>query len=230
MDIKINPNIDPRSITNYERSERELLEFLMFSMAVAGKRALPMAVKFTMFLHECRGSDVFEPRNEFTGRLSTRYLNQNYQRNVRIVKNALYNRMIGKYTTLIRGYCEQLLFPTSFTFFKEVVDLGKYNRGVADICTPERLEQVTGVGPKTARFFLVHSSENARYAVLDTHILKFLKELYPEKDIPKSTPTSKKKYRELEYLFLREYDRHATVSGASLAEFDLNLWRHYSKE
>jgi endonuclease III len=36
-----------------------------------------------------------------------------------------------------------------------------------ECCTVEQLEAVYGVGPKTARFFLVHTRPNQRLAILD---------------------------------------------------------------
>jgi thermostable 8-oxoguanine DNA glycosylase len=89
-------------------------------------------------------------------------------------------------------------------------------------CSVEDLESVHGIGPKTARCFIIHSRKNARHAGLDTHILKFLREKGHE--VPKATPTGKK-YRELEGVFLDYADK----SGKSVAEFDLDIWRHYAK-
>lgn len=39
-----------------------------------------------------------------------------------------------------------------------------------------RLESVHGVGPKTSRLFVLHSREDARCAVLDVHILQWMRE------------------------------------------------------
>ncbi|NBP02621.1 MAG: hypothetical protein EBU90_21370 [Proteobacteria bacterium] len=88
-------------------------------------------------------------------------------------------------------------------------------------CSVSDLESVRGIGPKTARCFLMHSRRGARYAGLDTHALKYMRE--KGIDVPKSTPTGKK-YLELEAKFLELADR----SGKSVAEFDLEIWRHYS--
>ena len=88
-------------------------------------------------------------------------------------------------------------------------------------CTLEQLETIHGVGPKTARLFLMHSRPGMRYAAIDTHILKLLRE--HGYDAPKATPTGKK-YQELEEAFLVLADK----SGMTPADFDLTVWKKYS--
>ena len=90
-------------------------------------------------------------------------------------------------------------------------------------CTSDDLEKIYGIGMKTARCFIIHSRENAKCAGLDTHVLKFLRD--KGHDVPKSTPGSKKKYKELEQLFLG----YAEASDKTIAEFDLDIWRYYTK-
>jgi thermostable 8-oxoguanine DNA glycosylase len=92
-------------------------------------------------------------------------------------------------------------------------------------CTLEELMSVHGVGPKTARFFLVHTRPNCEYAVLDTHILKYMRDkgctLAPE-----NTPTNYKLYVELEKAFL--YHAKIDFPFMSIADIDLTLWMKYS--
>lgn len=90
--------------------------------------------------------------------------------------------------------------------------------------TVQELEAISGVGPKTARFFLLHSRPNQRLAALDTHILKHLKHVGVEK-VPKSTPPSGNQYTRLENSFIKL----AEQSGFSLADYDLMVWRQYSE-
>lgn len=90
-------------------------------------------------------------------------------------------------------------------------------------CTLEELENVKGIGPKTARCFLIHTRKNQQYAGLDTHILAFLRD--KGIDAPKSTPTGKK-YKELEKIFLSFVKK----SGKTVAEFDLMIWNKYRKK
>jgi thermostable 8-oxoguanine DNA glycosylase len=90
-------------------------------------------------------------------------------------------------------------------------------------CTVEDLEAIPGIGPKTARCFLIHSRRGVRHAGLDTHVLKYMRDLGFE--VPKSTPTGRR-YREIEARFLELADS----SGMSLAEFDLSIWRRYESK
>lgn len=89
-------------------------------------------------------------------------------------------------------------------------------------CTVERLEQIHGCGPKTARMFLMFTRPNQRYAALDTHVLKHLRE--HGVDCPRSTPPAGPRYRELELKFLELAD----ASGMSVAEYDLAVWKKYA--
>jgi thermostable 8-oxoguanine DNA glycosylase len=91
-------------------------------------------------------------------------------------------------------------------------------------CSIDDLETIYGIGMKTSRCFVIHSRADAQCAGLDVHVLKFLKE--KGHDVPKGTPGSKKKYIELEQIFL-EYARKA---GKTIAEFDLQIWNKYSRK
>jgi thermostable 8-oxoguanine DNA glycosylase len=91
-------------------------------------------------------------------------------------------------------------------------------------CTLEELESIYGIGPKTARCFIIHSRPDANCAGLDTHILKFLRS--KGHDVSNNTPSSKKQYRELEQIFLG----YVKESGKSVAEFDLEVWNSYASK
>lgn len=87
-------------------------------------------------------------------------------------------------------------------------------------CSVDDLEKISGIGPKTARCFLIHSRPNQKLAGLDTHILKFLRD--QGHNVPKTTPTGKK-YKEIEELFLH----YVKESGMSAADLDLKIWNQY---
>lgn len=85
----------------------------------------------------------------------------------------------------------------------------------------EELEAIHGIGPKTARFFLLWTRPGVRYAALDTHILKWLREI--GYDAPKSTPSGKK-YAELENIFLAEADKRKMTPR----DLDWQIWSKYA--
>lgn len=100
--------------------------------------------------------------------------------------------------------------------FRHAVNLDLRN------CTVQDLEAVPGIGPKTARYFLMHSREQAEVAALDTHILKYMREKL-NISTPKSTPVGKK-YLKLEAQFIK----HAKNIGRPVAELDLEIWKNYT--
>ena len=69
-------------------------------------------------------------------------------------------------------------------------------------CTLDQLESIHGIGQKSSRFFLMYGRGIKDVAVLDTHVLRWLHQC-GVKNVPRSTPTSKTKYRELEQTFLK---------------------------
>lgn len=92
--------------------------------------------------------------------------------------------------------------------------------------TLDELLGIFGIGPKTARFFILHTREDAECAVLDTHILKWMSKIVHESiDVPTSTPP------------VREYSKWENIAiklmksfykGISLAEADLLIWTQMS--
>lgn len=89
-------------------------------------------------------------------------------------------------------------------------------------CTLEQLESVPGVGQKTSRFFVLHSRPGVRRAVLDTHVLKWLREQGVE-GVPAATPTGRR-YAALEAEFLNR-----VPPGVTPADFDLEVWAGYAR-
>ena len=112
--------------------------------------------------------------------------------------------------------------------------IGQYNRLTKAVmsavnldlatCTLEELMNVHGVGQKTARFFLLHTRPDCQCAVLDTHILKWLRD--NQVDAPQNTPTSVKQYLALEKQFL--FLARENFPFMSIADIDLTLWMKYS--
>lgn len=90
-------------------------------------------------------------------------------------------------------------------------------------CTPADLEAIPGIGPKTSRYFILATRPGARYAALDTHILKWLRSL--GYDAPQGTPPAGPTYDRLEQAFLAEADR----LGESPGDLDLRIWKQYAE-
>lgn len=121
------------------------------------------------------------------------------------IHNALVASRIGQYTRLTKAIVDAVYLDLS-------------------TCTLEELMSVHGVGQKTARFFLLHTRPNCKVAVLDTHILKWLRD--NEVDAPQVTPTSVKQYKALEEKFL--FLAGINFPFMSIADVDLTLWMKYS--
>ena len=185
--------IDPDNITRFDMSQTELQEFILFWILAAGKNAKTSAAGLDRFL--VHGRDVFGPVEPFE--IVRRFGSE--------LPSVLRSHGLGCYNNKA----------------KSMLDLASRNFDLKT-CTLEDLESVKGIGPKTARCFLVHSRPDCRHAGLDTHVLKYMRD--SGVDVPKSTPSGKK-YIELEKKFLEMADN----SGKTIAEFDLDIWLKYSK-
>jgi thermostable 8-oxoguanine DNA glycosylase len=186
--------ITPTTITNYNRTEEELEEFLMFAILVAGKGAEQQAKKLQAFLTLCLHKHRNKPFAHIKHLASMGWL----EIHMKQFKLGQYNRVGNAFKEILK--------------FK-----GKLNK-----VTIEELESVKGIGSKTARFFVLHSRPDAQVACLDTHILKWMDE-QGYKNIPKATPP-KKRYSEIEKLFLQEAIRHQMTP----ADLDLTIWKSYA--
>lgn len=185
--------IDPTKITDFNRSRHELEEFWLFCIIVAGKTASQMAIKLDKFLS---GKSSAEGPFDYVRRLVAE---GRLDAEMRAIK-------LGKYALLNKG------FPQSVA--AEAPSL--------ETASAKQFSGIHGVNHKTARFFILHSREDADVAVIDTHVLKFLRHRGYE-GIPKSVPQDDK-YYVIEELMKAE----ARKSSLSFADFDLAVWNHYS--
>jgi len=184
--------VDPNNITNFNCDYKELQLVLLFWISAAGKKASVSASNLEKLMKT--GFELFDTDEPFE-----------------IIRN-----FGPKLPEILRSHG----FGCFNNKSRSMLDLA-YSNIDLKTCSVLDLEQIKGIGAKTARCFLLHSRSNCRFAGLDTHVLKYMKEIGI--DVPKSTPNGKK-YLELEKKFLELAD----ASGKSIAEFDLEIWRRYS--
>ena len=97
-----------------------------------------------------------------------------------------------------------------------------------ETCTLDDLLACHGVGNKTARFFLLNTRKDAEYAVLDTHVLKWLNNLLGNwRSVPKSTPTSESRYALWEYKAIQAMKKE--YPERTLAQADFEIWKTFAK-
>ncbi len=187
--------ITPEKITDYNRTESELEEFLLFAIMVAGKTESTTANKLEAFLHNSHLMKVSPFKwVEYLANLNDHAL-----------MDTMKTHKLGQYKRLNNAFRGILQFKNKL-----------------NSVTAEELESVKGIGPKTARFFILHSRKDQEVAVLDTHILKWMKS--KGYDVPKTTP-SKKKYQKIESDFIHECHK----AGKKVADMDLEIWKTYAK-
>ena len=117
------------------------------------------------------------------------------------IRSKLVAHKAGQYTRISRALVESLS-----------LDLGS--------CTLDELEGIHGVGPKTARFFLLHTRKDVEHVVLDTHVIKWLARMGV--DVPRKIYANKDDYRFYEAIAISLYRSHFPM--LSLAEADLLVW------
>jgi hypothetical protein len=187
--------INPHTITNFNRTQEELEEFLLFAIMVAGKSSDQTAKKLEKFLLPARAQNL-SPFDWIQSLVDQAKPERNYYP----LSFELMRNRVGQYIRIDGAFTGVLAFKNRL-----------------DKVSLAELEGVFGVGPKTARFFLLHSRPNLKFGVLDTHILKWMSEQGYR--VPKSTPSGKR-YLQLEKQFLD----HAANIGISIADLDLQIW------
>ena len=188
--------IDPTNFTNYDLDDAQLEEYVLFGIVAAGKNAMAAARGLEKVLRT-----IHDERGGNCWRP--------FETISRFTHAELVDRLkaagIGCYNLRARGF------------------LALANAGLdLRTCTPEALERIPGIKYKTSRLFVLHTRPGARVACLDVHILKYLRACGYQ--APAVTPQSRRKYLELEKIFL-ELARQKRMSPARL---DLKLWREYS--
>jgi thermostable 8-oxoguanine DNA glycosylase len=200
--MKTTTKIDPYNITNFNRTEEELQLFLLFCIVVAGKTAYIQAEKLEQFL--CSVNERLLMPEGVSPFQTIKSAEQHG-----ILFEEIKKAKLGQYKKINSGF--------------KYISGFEYN---LSRMTPEILEKIPGVGMKSSRFFLLHSDKfyNNKIAILDTHILKFIKENIDER-APKSTPVIPITYRFWESRFLLWCE----VNNKNVADFDLEIWKSYAR-
>ena len=202
MKVMMKMTVDPYNITNYDRTKDELECFLLFCIVVAGKTAYIQARKLDEFLTSINKRLMMpEHVNPFQSLKSAEQHG--------ILMEEILKAKLGQYKKIYNGF----KYITEHEY-----DLTRM--------TPDLLECIPGVGMKTSRFFLLHSDKNYKdiIAILDTHILKFIKENIDDR-APKSTPTIRVTYKYWEDVFLYWCE----CNNKNVADFDLEVWKSYAR-
>lgn len=185
--------IDPTKITNYNLTVPQLEETILWWVCAAGKKGIPAAKALDKLLNT-----LF---HEYGGKTPFEHIRYTKTGNLAF---HMKESGIGNYTQKSNTF--HLLAASNLNL---------------QTCSLQELLSIKGIGPKTARAFLVHSRPNQKVAALDTHLLKFLR--HQGIMAPKSTPPSGKKYFSLESAFISICD----LRGLSYADTDLAIWNHY---
>ena len=194
--------IDPNDVTKPDASKAWKEEFLIFCACVAGKGAFQQAKKVDQLLQEISSElEIIGASKDYVAMLTPFELirccsHVGLRQALEAVKMGQYERLTDTLAQLVQ-----------------------YN---VNRITVEQLEAIPGIGPKTARFFLVHTRKSQPYAVIDTHIMKELHSLgYTTQE--KGSPSTRKQYLELERAVLEQ----AEIEGLTPADWDLKTWKKH---
>ena len=174
--------INPKKITNFNRTKADLELFAIFAVCVAGKKSQQTADKVNDHFR-----DVATPTKQLTP--------------FEAIKNLVDIKVFVAYLKMAKMGQYRRIYRALRDLVESGIDL--------KTCTVEELEAIHGIGPKTSRFIIMHSRPNQRLATLDTHILRWMRDQGIE--TPKATPQSKKLYKELEQKFLTLCDKCAIL-------------------
>jgi hypothetical protein len=215
--------INPEEVYFFESDVSELEEFILFCVAVAGKNASTQSRLLHKLLYEHMHVDFYKDH----GWLITCWLDLPGPRlpNGPVEKDSPFERL---------RFLEREGLLGQFIRHSKLGQYNKIERSYRELiksniclktCSVEELESIHGIGMKTSRFFLLRTRPNLRLAVLDTHILKYMRNEMGLENIPKSTPSNPKQYARLEKIFCD----HCDSLGKTVDDLDLEIWTKYSQ-
>lgn len=189
----VNPN-EVKNKLDYPLFYKE--SFLLFAVLVAGKSSKTIMKKTNELIADIIGKE--NPKSLYD-HIMEKYSENEFEALISLLKK----HKTGKYTLLKN-------------FFKDI----KSSKINLKTCSIIDLESLRGVGKKSSRFFMVYNrADQKNCAILDVHILKFLRANGIE--APEQTPSGKK-YDELECLFLELLEK--VKPKMTLQEMDFKIW------
>lgn len=201
------PRINPKEITDLNRTKAQKEKFLLFCVLCAGKSSDVMAEKLEQLLEPVNSSGPAGPCARFELKATPLEYLINLLRNGRL-REVLEKHKIGKYnllTKFVESLLEVRIFPTA-----------EWKR--------EALVTIPGISYKTASLYRMHCFGD-KIACLDTHVLRWLRN-EGFKGVPKASPSNWDIYRHWENVFLGEcYKREVEPN-----HFDLDLWKQATKK
>ena len=235
-----NTGIDPNNFTDFDASDWKIQEMFLYAIAVAGKPSMETAWKINNmtqeFLEMIGENPIYSECDNPTGPLH--FLLTECAKPIYWIES----HKLGKYRTWEdMFYWFRSHIPVSAGYGEKLV---RYLRDA----TVDQLLNIPGVGPKTARFFKLHTERDNLCVPLDTHILKFLawelRHGAPDwlveetgdgpllslmfTSIPTSTPQGKKSYKFWEGVALELMQDYREFHGLkTLADADLRIWKQY---
>lgn len=199
--------LNPENIPD-KMSRPELEWWILFTIAVAGKTAKQIEKKMREFFAAPTAEQWNAPFNTPFKIVQFFIRNGHLARELRRVK-------IGKYALMNKGFRKAVTLDLDLLERSEPAD------------ALELLTAVPGLGPKGARMILMYGFPHHanQWVVLDTHILRWLREQGIQ-DVPKSTPPEGKTYRRLE----TDFKFHAAFRNQTTRQLDTDIWTAYSRK
>ena len=189
--------IDYKQPHNYQRNVTQLLEFLLWCPCTAGKSSAVITPRFNNLLEQEAANVVIRSHGNR-------------------IRGLLRKNGIGQYDRLTR--CWQDIG------FGSINNINIRSGRFLKHANRDDFTEIHGIGLKTASFFIQCTREWADVAVLDTHILKWLRQEFAPYPVPTSTPQDIDEYTKLECMFIGA----SAHLNKSPAELDLELWKQYS--
>lgn len=192
--------INPTEVTNFERTPDQVEQFALFAILVAGKNSDVASKKLQEIC-----IDVFE-KSDGRRDVLTWIIETHEHRHE--IQDFFQSHNTGQHTRLAK-HVDKMRFDIE--------------KGILLQLPVEVLQD--RMGPKTARFFMLHSVKDCECIPLDTHILSWMRD--NGADVPKSTPKPGKRYRQIEEECLAMFNE-LLPEGKSVAEKDLMVWKKQS--